>query len=450
VNKRVVIIGGGLTGLAASVYLARAGCSVTIFERRRVHGGRAITHLRQGYRFNLGPHAVYRGGAASIVYRELGVPIRGGSPPNKAIALNGGSKTSMPVGPLSLLTSSLLSIGGKFEMAKLMVRLRFLDPQQFAQMTVREWLDANVSTEGARKVIETLIRVTTYSDAPDRQSASIALAQLKIAMKGVVYMDEGWQKLVDALHSNAVAAGVNFVTSSHVVRVEHDGNSVRGIELGELELDLRNDTVSVGVPLPPADGEQGARIPADTVLLAVDPATARAIAGDDVIDGDFTPVTATCLDVALSRLPVEKNVLAFGVDRPLYFSVHSKWAQLTPKGGALIHVMKYRKERAAIQDDEIDQDVRTRHAEVSADEAELEKILDDLQPGWRDALVHRRFLPSMTVSNALVTPGSKRHPPQTKVRGLYVAGDWVGETGLLSDAALSSAREAAKAILAAP
>jgi hypothetical protein len=187
------------------------------------------------------------------------------------------------------------------------------------------------------------------------------------------------------------------------------------------------------------------------VLLAVDPGTARAIAGDDVIDGDFTPVTATCLDVALSRLPVEKNVLAFGIDRPLYFSVHSKWAQLTPKGGALIHVMKYRKERAAIQDDEFDQDARaSRRSEVSADEAELEKVLDDLQPGWRDVLVHRRFLPSMTVSNALVTPGMKRHAPQTKVRGLFVAGDWVGDTGLLSDAALSSAREAAKAILAEP
>jgi len=452
VNKRVVIVGGGLTGLAASVYLARAGCSVTIFERRRVHGGRAITHLRQGYRFNLGPHAVYRGGASSTVYRELGIPVRGGSPPSKAIALNGGKRAALPAATWSLLTTSLLSAGGKIELAKLMMRLRFfIDPQQFAQMSAREWLDANISNAMVRNVIEAMFRVVTYSDATDKQSAAVALEQLKIALKGVVYMDEGWQKLVDSMHSNAVTAGVNFVTSSHVVRVICEDGAVRSIELGELELDLRNDTLSVGVPLLPADGEQGARIPADTVLLAVDPGTARAIAGDDVIDGDFTPVTATCLDVALSRLPVEKNVLAFGIDRPLYFSVHSKWAQLTPKGGALIHVMKYRKERAAIQDDEFDQDARaSRRSEVSADEAELEKVLDDLQPGWRDVLVHRRFLPSMTVSNALVTPGMKRHAPQTKVRGLFVAGDWVGDTGLLSDAALSSAREAAKAILAEP
>src|SRR5438552_3833019 len=213
-----------MSGLAAAIYLARAGCSVTIFERRRILGGRAITHLRQGYRFNLGPHAVYRGGASSIVYRELGIPVRGGSPPAKGIAMHGGSRYSLPV--------------------------------------------------------------------------------------------------------------------------------------GELELDLRNDTLSVALPQLSEDGAQGTRIPADNVLLAVDPSTARSLAGNDVINTEYEPVTATCLDVALSRLPSEKNLFALGIDRPHYVSVHSKWAQLTPKGGALIHVAKYRKERAPINDDEIEIDAR--------------------------------------------------------------------------------------------
>ena len=448
VSKRVVIVGGGMAGLAASIYLARAGCSVVIFERRRVLGGRAVTHLRQGYRFNLGPHAVYRGGASSIVYRELGIPVRGGSPDVPGIAMYKGSRHRFPADALSFLITSLLSMKGRAEAMKLLVRLRFLDASKFAEMTAREWLDANVSDERLRQTIETLMRVSTYSDAADQQSAAVALKQLQIATKGVTYADEGWQKIVDALHSNAVTSGVNFITSSHVVAVKHEGGQVKGIELGELELDLRNDTMSVALPQMPADGEQGTRIPADNVLLAVDPDTASALAGDDIIDHDYTPVTATCLDVALSKLPKEKNLLAFGIDRPHYFSVHSKWAQLTPKGGALIHVAKYRKERGPINDDEIDRDATSRRARVSTDEAELEMLLDELQPGWRDVLVHRRFLPSMTVSNALVTPSTKRHSPQTSVRGLYVAGDWVGDTGILSDAALYSAREAAKAILA--
>jgi phytoene dehydrogenase-like protein len=440
VTKRVVIIGGGMAGLASAIYLARAGCSVTIFERRRILGGRAITHLRHGYRFN-------RAGASSVVYSELGIPVRGGSPPAKGIAIYRGAQYRLPAGPFSALASSLLSVKAKIEAAKLMIRIRFLDPSRFADLTAREWLDGNIGDERLRETMEAFFRLATYSGAVEQQSAAAALTQLKIAGRGVVYVDEGWQKLVDALHSNAVTSGVNFVTSSHVVRIDHDG-AVRGIELGELEIDLRNDTLSVALPQIPADGEQGTRIPADNVLLAVDPATARALAGDDVINTNYEPVTATCLDVALSRLPSERNTFALGIDRPHYFSVHSKWAQLTPKGGALIHIAKYRKQRAPINDDEFEIDARNRRADVSADEGELEMLLDELQPGWRDALVHRRFLPSMTVSNALLTPSTKRHPVRTAVKGLYVAGDWVGDTGMLSDAALSSAREAATAILA--
>ena len=79
-SKNVIVVGGGLTGLATAIYLARGGRAVTIFERRRYLGGRAVTHLRHGYRFNLGPHAFYRGGPGWEVMRELGIPIRGGSP----------------------------------------------------------------------------------------------------------------------------------------------------------------------------------------------------------------------------------------------------------------------------------------------------------------------------------------------------------------------------------
>jgi phytoene dehydrogenase-like protein len=73
-----------------------------------------------------------------------------------------------------------------------------------------------------------------------------------------------------------------------------------------------------------------------------------------------------------------------------------------------------------------------------------------MQPGWRELIVHRRFLPAMTVSNALVEPEgrSPRMHAATSVHGLYVAGDWVDEGGILSDAAFASARAAAKAILA--
>jgi phytoene dehydrogenase-like protein len=443
VSNNVVIVGGGIAGLAASIYLAREGRSVTIFERRRDLGGRAVTHLRKGFRFNLGPHAVYRGGAATAVYRELGIPIRGGRTSNRGFALVNGTRHRLPSTLLAILITTALSPKAKAEAVSLGMRILRADPSQYASMTVREWLDANIRDSQLRRVGEALIRLTTFSAAADRQSAAVAIAQLKIARRGVVYVDEGWQKIVDALHSHAVAVGVRFVTSSRVVRIDHD-TAVRGIELGELEVSIRRDTQSIA--LPELDGgESGTRIPAETVLLAVDPPTARKMV-PDIVWPELEPVTATCLDVALSKLPVARNTFAVGVDRPVYFSVHSRWGQLSPHGGALIHVARYRAHGAALSDDEFDSSGAAPR-QVSDDERELESLLDDLQPGWRDVLVHRRFLPSMTVSNALVTPSTKRPDVRTAVRGLYVAGDWVGDQGILSDAAMASARKAAKAIL---
>jgi phytoene dehydrogenase-like protein len=244
-------------------------------------------------------------------------------------------------------------------------------------------------------------------------------------MRGVIYVDEGWQKIVDALHSSAVAAGVNFITSSSVIGIDVEGGSVRGVELGGLEIETTKDTLTA-VALPDLDSaEKGTRLPADTVILAVDPATAQELVPSLSLP-KFTPVIASCLDVALSRLPKRDRLFALGIDRPVYYSVHSAYAQLTPSGGALIHLAKYGGNPDA--------------------EQELERLLDDLQPGWRDVVVHRRFLPSMVVSNAIAEV-SGRPAPATPIRGLHLAGDWVGDDGILSDAALSSARAAAKAII---
>jgi phytoene dehydrogenase-like protein len=446
VNNNVVVIGGGIAGLAASIYLARGGRRVTLFERRPHLGGRAVTHLRRGFRFNLGPHAFYRGGPGWQVCHELGIPVRGGVPDGSGVAMLGGERYRFPGSFLSLLTTNLLSPAARFEAAKLFLRIRRIDAKRFAEMTAREWLDANVSNERVRQTLEALFRVATYADNVDEQAASAALGQLRLAMRGVIYVDEGWQRIVDALHGAAVSAGVTFVTSSHIVGVEHDGNAVRAIELGELEEDLqRSSTRSMEMPRMPEDAK-GTRLPAGAVILAVDPTTAC-----DLVDGlqwaPPRPVTATCLDVALSALPQEKPKFAVGIDRPIYFSVHSAWAQLTPKGGALIHVAKYRKAGIA-NDEEIESTGSRRTPSAAADETELESILDEMQPGWRERVVHRRFLPSMTVSNALVRPNVPRPAAVTPVKGLYLAGDWIGDEGILSDAALASARAAAKAILA--
>ncbi|HXG68601.1 MAG TPA: NAD(P)/FAD-dependent oxidoreductase, partial [Blastocatellia bacterium] len=117
--------------------------------------------------------------------------------------------------------------------------------------------------------------------------------------------------------------------------------------------------------------------------------------------------------------------------------VHSASARLAPAGGALVHAAMY----LPPDHDRSPQE----------DERELESHLDLAQPGWREVVTHRQFLPSMTVMNAMATArrdGTRGRPgPQVPdIPGLYVVGDWVGQEGLLADASLASAKQAAEII----
>jgi phytoene dehydrogenase-like protein len=410
----VVVIGGGLAGLAAAAYLGRAGRRVTVVEKAHAPGGRAITQKKAGFSFNLGAHAVYRGGPAWRVLDELGVPRKGGVPSaSGAYAVAGDRLHTLPSGLVSLLTTGLLPLAGKMEIGRLLASVGSIDAAAHRATGASEWLSANVRSPEARGLLEALFRVSTYSADLDRLSAEVALGQLQATLKAsVLYLDGGWQTMVDALRSIATSAGATIVTDARVEEVEVEGRAARGVRIA---------------------GDR--RIAADAVVVAASPAAASALVPKSEELARWaeqaTPVKAATLDVALSRLPNPRATFGLGVGSPLYLSVHSASAALAPEGGALIHVMEYLT------------------PDRKGDEARLEALLDRMQPGWRDVVVERRFLPSLIASNALVTAAGgglagRPGPEVPSIAGLYVAGDWVGAEGLLADASLASAKRAAE------
>src|SRR5580704_8070219 len=55
----IVIVGGGHNGLVCAFYLARAGLSVTVLERRNVVGGAAVTEeFAPGFRNSVASYTV--------------------------------------------------------------------------------------------------------------------------------------------------------------------------------------------------------------------------------------------------------------------------------------------------------------------------------------------------------------------------------------------------------
>ncbi len=412
----VIVIGGGLSGLTASLLLARGGKRVTLVERAPQLGGRALTQHQDGYSLNLGPHALYRGGHALRVLKQLGIQPRGGLASTRGVVGRGTELFQLPAGPGALLTTRLLDGRNKAAALRFFASLLLKSPRDLTGMTVSNWLQP--MDPDLRQLIAIFLRLTSYANAPERQDAGAALRQLTMAVRsGTMYVDGGWQSMVEALATATEQAGVTLRTG-RVARILH-AERVQGVLL-----------------------TTGETIAAETVVLTTSPGQAATL-----LEGEarrrlqhwseaLIPVKAACMDLALSRLPRPETRFALGIDRPWYLSEHSGTASLAPAGGAVVHAAWY-----------VDPD-RPEQADML--ERELEAVLDRLQPGWRQWVIRRRFMPSLTVTNALDTPAGRPASDAAGVSGLYLAGDWVGPHGMLADAGLASAERAATLILASP
>jgi phytoene dehydrogenase-like protein len=408
------VVGGGLGGLAAATLLARGGLRVVVLERASEPGGRAATHAEDGFFFNLGAHALYLGGAAARVLARLGVRWTGRKPPISGLAELGGRTYALPATGGSLLTTGLLGWSAKMQGARLLARLGSFDRRALTGVPLGDWLEKQTADPTMRAAFETFVRVTTYANAPALLDAGAALAQLRLAQRaGVAYLDGGWQTLVDGAVAAARAAGVELRTMARVTCATPSGPGW---------------VVSL---------EDAPSVACRALVLATGPASARSIVPSDALASwaaRAIPVHAACLDVALSRLPDDRATFVLGVDRPLYLSVHSRTARVAPDGAAVVSTMKYLRP--------------WERADAARDEAELEAWLDRLQPGWREVVVQRRWLPAMVASNALVTAAGgglagRPGPRVPDAPGVYGVGDWVGGEGMLLDAALASAERAA-------
>jgi phytoene dehydrogenase-like protein len=409
----VAVVGAGLSGLTAAHQLTAGGARVTIFERNHKSGGRAQTLTRDGFHLNLGPHALYKGGEAYQFLASLNMVPRGAEPQfTRALASFDGETFDLPVTPEAIQTTKLMNPDEMLEFVQLNQSLFTTNWDAVMNVPLEKWLETNIKSDRVRTIVESFARLNTYGNNPKQMSAGAVFKQLVLGMQGVLYLDNGWTSIVEALETTLDS--VEF-------RYGHAVDSVESVD----------DGIQITV--------NGDRLLFDAVVLAVPPDAIRKMIPSAIppsVMQNIVPSKAACLDVCLKKLPVPDNTFAIGIDEPLYLSVHSNSAKLAPDGGAMIHLAVYLGPENGTHENEI----------------RLLKLLDTLQPGWQDEVVFKRFLPNMNASfgtpmaalngaNGLETPEVAHEP------GVFIAGDFVGTGAMLADASVKSAIEAARLIL---
>lgn len=116
-TNRVVVIGGGISGLACAHRLKRQGADVMLLESSDHAGGLIGTVQQKGFLFERGPQSFQGTPALLDLARELGIEseLLRANPSAPRYVLRGGRLRKVPLSPQALVGSSLLGLGSRWK-----------------------------------------------------------------------------------------------------------------------------------------------------------------------------------------------------------------------------------------------------------------------------------------------------------------------------------------------
>jgi hydroxysqualene dehydroxylase len=190
VTRKVAIVGGGWSGCAAAVELARHGHIVTLFEATRTLGGRARRVEIEDKVLDNGQHILLGAYTETLrLLRLLGIdtkkvlrhlPLQMRYPPN-----SGGMDfiaPSLPA-PLHLLLALWRATGlaktDKWALARFSTSLRWIDWRLHDDCTVTELLERFDQTERLTQLMWQPLCIAALNTPPERASAQIFLNVLR-------------------------------------------------------------------------------------------------------------------------------------------------------------------------------------------------------------------------------------------------------------------------------
>jgi squalene-associated FAD-dependent desaturase len=437
-GRRIVVIGGGLAGIAAALDCADAGAQVTLVEVRRRLGGAAYSFEREGMRLDNGQHvflrccSAYRALLARFgsdrhvaVQPRLEIPVM--SPGKPTVMLRRGS---LPP-PLHLAGALAryphLSPAQRFSAALAARALSAVDPEdpQNDERTLGDWLSDLGQSEQSLAALWDLIALPTLNVRAAEASLGLGAfvfrtGLLASADAGDIGFHVG--TLADVIGDPAegalATAGVEFRLGwrAEALRKVDGGFEVEGGEDG-----LSADAVVVALPHARAAGLIEPLLPQQAAALA-------GIGSSPIVN----------LHVVFDRIVCEEPFAA-GVGTPVQYLFDRSAAAGAPPGCQYLAVS------LSGADEEM-------QLSVEALRERFVPALQALLPAARGASVERFLVTREHAATFRAVPGvgALRPGPRTSIPGLALAGSWTDTKWPATlESAVLSGHAAAEVTLAA-
>ena len=296
-KKRVVVIGSGLGGLAATVRLAAAGHEVVLCEQGHSFGGKMNCWTEQGFRFDTGPSLITMPWIFREIFEAVGsriedhlqlVPV---SPICEYLYPDGtrfNYSSSMPEWLETVRNLDRRDVEGFMSFMRLGAQLYELSRDTFLRYRPADWFGhtdigslrhlpwrygwgnyhRTVAAHFRSPHLQQLYdRYPTYvGSCPYRSPATFALIPYVEFMFGDWYIMGGLYRMVESLLTIARQQGVTLLTGARVTDIRHSGGQVCGVTLAD-----------------------GTRLPADVVVMNGDASQAPHLLGETGAPAELAP-----------------------------------------------------------------------------------------------------------------------------------------------------------------
>jgi protoporphyrinogen/coproporphyrinogen III oxidase len=176
-TNNVVVIGGGISGLACAYRLRQMGVTVTVLEAQPQAGGLIDTIEKDAFLFESGPQSFQGTGVLLALIRELEIEseLCIADPKAPRFILRHGKLQKVPMSPQALLTGSLLAAGSRWKVASEPLR-RTKPPAQ--EESVADFVRRKFGNEILEYLVAPFVS-GVYAGDPEKLSLKAAFPSLE-------------------------------------------------------------------------------------------------------------------------------------------------------------------------------------------------------------------------------------------------------------------------------